>query len=71
MELEITGKMKKVRPRKSWEESIKNICNDMDYEERMRSIKRNGNSKLRQKLPAPASHDNVVKADVVVIVYIR
>ena len=34
----------------------------------MRTIERNGESKLKQKLPTPASRDNVIKTDVVVVV---
>ena len=34
----------------------------------MRMIERNGESKLKQKLSTPASRDNGIKTDVVVVV---
>ena len=40
----------------------------MVWEERMRSIERNGESELKQKLPTPASRDNGIKMVVVVVV---
>ena len=40
----------------------------MAGEERMCTIKRNGESKLEQKLLTPASQDNNIKADVVVVI---
>ena len=61
MEVEITGKRKKGRPRKSWEECVA-------WEERMRTNERNGESELEQKLPTQASRDNLIKRDVVVVV---
>ena len=35
----------------------------------MRTIHRNGESKLKQKLPTPTSRDNGIKTDVVVVVH--
>ena len=42
----------------------------MTGEERLRTIERNGESKLGQKLPSLASRDNSIKTDVVVVVQI-
>ena len=36
----------------------------------MRSIERNGESELKQKLPTPASRDNGIKMVVVVVVVV-
>ena len=33
----------------------------------MRTIEKNGDSELKQKLPTPASRDNDIKTDVVVV----
>ena len=72
MELEITGKRKKSRLGKSWEQCIRTIWNDMAGEERIRTIERNGERKLKQKLTTPTSQDNGIKTDVVVVVeYVR
>ena len=38
----------------------------MTWEERMRTIERNGQSELGQKLLAPATRDNGIKTDAVV-----
>ena len=43
----------------------------MDWEERMHTTERKDENKLKQKLPIPASQDNGIKRDVVVIVDIR
>ena len=42
----------------------------MTWEERMRThtIERNGESKLKKKLPTPANWDNGIKIDVVVVI---
>ena len=40
----------------------------MASEERMHIIKRNGESKLKQKLPTPASWDNGIKTNAVFVV---
>ena len=40
----------------------------MTWEDRMHLIKRNGESKLKQKLPTLASQDNGINMDVVVVV---
>ena len=40
----------------------------MASEKRMRTIERNSESKLEQKLLTPASWDNCIKADVVVVI---
>ena len=42
----------------------------MAWEERVHTIDRNGKSKLKQKLPTPASSDNGIKTDVVVVVVV-
>ena len=68
MELEITGKRKKSRLRKSWEQCIRTIWNDMTGEERIRTIERDGERKLKQKLTTPTSQDKGIKTDVVVVV---
>ena len=39
----------------------------MAWEERMSTIKRNGESKLEQKLLTPASQGNGIKTDIVVV----
>ena len=36
----------------------------------MRTIERNGESELKQKLPTSASRDNSIKTDVVVLVFV-
>ena len=66
VEVEITGKRKKGRQRKSWEECIKENLEQYGLRKKMRTIERNGESKLEQKLPTPASRDNAIKTDVVV-----
>ena len=66
VEVEITGKRKKGRQRKSWEECIKENLERYGLRKKMRTIERNGESKLEQKLPTPASRDNDIKTDVVV-----
>ena len=43
----------------------------MDWEERMHTIERKDESKLKQKLPIPTSQDNGIKRDAVVILHIR
>ena len=40
----------------------------MTWQERIRTIERNGESELKQKLPTPASQDNGIKTDVVIAV---
>ena len=40
----------------------------MAWEERMRTIERNGEIKLKQKFLTPASWDNGIKKDIVVVV---
>ena len=67
MEVEITGKRKKGQLRKSVK---RRIWNDMAGEERMRTIEKNGQSKLEQKLLTPASRDNGIKTDIVVVVVV-
>ena len=42
----------------------------MAWEERIRKIERNGESKLKQKLPTPASRDNGIKSDVALVVVV-
>ena len=42
----------------------------MAWEERVHTIDRNGKSKLKQKLPTPASSDNGIKTDVFVVVVV-
>ena len=37
----------------------------------MCTIQRNGESKLKQKLPTPTSRDNGIKTDVVVVVVVH
>ena len=37
----------------------------------MRTNERNGESELEQKLPTPASRDNLIKRDVVVVVVVE
>ena len=49
MGIKITGKRKKGRPRKLWEECIKKDL------ERIHTIERNDESELEQKLLSPAS----------------
>ena len=39
----------------------------MACEERLRTIDRNGKSKLNEKLSTPASRDNGIKTDIVVV----
>lgn len=44
----------------------------MTGEERIRTIERNGERKLKQKLTTPTGQDNGIKTDVVVVVkYVR
>ena len=43
------------------------VGSDMVREERMRTIERNGESELEQKLLTPASRDKGIKMDIVVI----
>ena len=40
----------------------------MAREAKLRTIERNGETKLKQKLPTPASHKNGIKTDVVFVV---
>ena len=40
----------------------------MAWEERIRTIERNSESKLKQKLPRPVGRDNGIKTDVVAVV---
>ena len=42
----------------------------MVLEERIRTIKRNGESELEQKLLTPASRDNGVKTEVICMLFI-
>ena len=42
----------------------------MARKESMRTIERNGESELEQKLLTPANWDNGIKTDVVVVVYL-
>ena len=49
MEVEITGKRKKSRPRKLWEECVKKDFELYGLRDRMRTVERNGESKLEQK----------------------
>ena len=42
----------------------------MAREERIRTIQRNGESELEQKLPIPGTLDNSIKTDVVVVVVV-
>ena len=46
MEVEITGKRKKGRPTKSWEEGVKEDLEQCRLRKRTRTIERNGESKL-------------------------
>ena len=43
----------------------------MDWEEKMHTIERKDENKLKQKLPIPTSQDNGIKRDAIVIVHIR
>ena len=67
MEDEITGKRKKGRPRKSWEECVKKDFQRYGLRREMSMIRRNGESKLGQKLLTPAIRNNGIKADVVIV----
>ena len=70
MELEITGKWKKGRPRKSWKECLKkdlkryglrreDVYDRKKWRERINAI--------AKKLPNPASRDNGIKTDIVLL----
>ena len=67
MEDEITGKRKKGRPRRSWEECVKKDFQRYGLRREMSMIRRNGESKLGQKLLTPAIRNNGIKADVVIV----
>ena len=67
MEDEITGKRKKGRPRKSWEECVKKDFQRYGLRREMSMIRRNGESKLGQKLLTPSIRNNGIKADVVIV----
>ena len=68
MEVEITGKRKKGRPKKLWEECIKKDLEryGLRIEEGYDQKKCQG--KLVQKLLTPASQNNGIKTDVVAVV---
>ena len=72
MEVEITGKRKKGRPRKSRKECIKKDLEWYGLRRKDAYNQRNGASKLEQKLLTPASQDKGIKTDVVtVVVYLN
>ena len=68
MEVEITGKRKKGRPRKSRKECIKKDLEWNGLRRKDAYKQRNGASKLEQKLLTPASQDKGIKTDVVIVV---
>ena len=58
MEVEITGKRKKDRPRKLWEECVKK---DLKRYGLRREMAKNGENELERKLLTLASRDNDIK----------
>ena len=60
--------MKKGRPRKLSEECVKRDLEQYGLRERMRTIERNGESKLKQKIANPATQDNSNSVVVVAVV---
>ena len=71
VELEITVKRKRGQPRKSWKKCVKK---DLErYGLRIEDAydrKLNGESRLKQKLPAPASRDNGSKGTLLCCCYL-
>ena len=55
---------------KLWEECVKRIRNNNAWEEGLCTFERNYRKKLEQKLLTPASKDNGIKTDVVVVAVI-
>lgn len=68
MVLELTGKKKKDYQGNCGKSIKKDLEQSGLKKERMRSFKRNGKSESKQKLPTPASWDNGIKMDIVVVV---
>ena len=70
MELEITRKRKKGRPRKSWEECVKKDLERYGLKREDAYDREKWREQIKAKTANPASRDNGIKTDVVVVAVI-
>ena len=69
LEVEITGKRKKGRPRKSREECLKKDLERYGFRREDAYDRKKWREGIRAKIANPASRDNGIKTDVVVVVF--
>ena len=66
MELEITGKRRKGRPRKSWEECVKKDLEQYGLRREDVYDREKWREQIKAKIATPASHDNSIETDIAV-----
>ena len=70
MEVEITGKREKGRPRKSWEKCVKKDLERYGLRREDAYDREHWREQIRAKIANPASWDNGIETDVVVVVVV-
>ena len=70
MEVETNGKRKKGRPRKSWEECVKKDLKRYGLRREDTYDRKKSRERIRAKMLTPASRENGIKTDVVVVVVV-